>query len=42
MTAALPGPRYGHPTGGVEAIRGGVEVYRHYLSTRSEQYLRYA
>jgi hypothetical protein len=45
MTVALPGPRNGRPTNGVEASRGAagrrvVEVYRHYLSTRSEQYPR--
>ena len=45
MTVALPGPRYGRPTNGVEASRGAagrrvVEVYRHYLSTRPEQYPR--
>jgi hypothetical protein len=46
MTASLPGPRYGSPTNGVEAdkIEAGREViacYRHYLSTRPEQYPRY-
>jgi hypothetical protein len=47
MTVALPGPRYGSPTSGVEESRGAagrrvIEVYRHYLSTRSEQYPRRA
>ena len=45
MTVALPGPRYGSPTNGVEEGRGVagrrvIEVYRHYLSTRPEQYPR--
>jgi hypothetical protein len=45
MTVALLGPHYGSPTNGVEESRGAagrrvVEVYRHYLSTRSEQYPR--
>ncbi|WP_262271869.1 hypothetical protein [Microvirga yunnanensis] len=45
MTVALSCPRYGRPTSGVEPSRGeagrhAVEVYRHYLSTRSEQYPR--
>jgi hypothetical protein len=45
MTVALPGPRYGRPTNGVEESRGAasrrvVGVYRHYLSTRPEQYPR--
>lgn len=47
MTASLPSPRYGRPTSGVEQSRGAaaggrkvIEVYRHYLSTRSEQYPR--
>ena len=47
MTVALPGPRYGSPTNGVEESRGAagrrvIEVYRHYLSTRPEQYPRRA
>jgi hypothetical protein len=46
MTVALPGPRYSHPIGGTEATRGAaarrvIEVYRHYLSTRPEQYPRF-
>jgi hypothetical protein len=45
MTVALPGPRYSSPTSGVGASRGAagrrvIEVYRHYLSTRPEQYPR--
>jgi hypothetical protein len=45
MTVALSGPRYGRPTNGVEASRGVaarrlVDVYRHYLSTRPQQYPR--
>jgi hypothetical protein len=45
MTVSLPGPRYGRPTSGVEAEKAAagrriVEVYRHYLSTRPEQYMR--
>jgi hypothetical protein len=45
MTASLPGPRYTSPTGGVEpsraaAARRVIEVYRHYLSTRPENYQR--
>lgn len=45
MTVALPGPRYGSPTNGVEESRGAagrrvIEVFRHYLSTRPEQYPR--
>ena len=45
MTVALPGPRYSSPTNGVEASRGAaarrvIEVYRHHLSTRPDQYLR--
>ena len=44
MTVSLPGPRYGS-TNGIEATRGAagrrvIEVYRHYLSTRPEQYPR--
>ena len=47
MTVALPGPRYDGPTNGTETSRGAaglrvVEVYRHYLATRPEQYLRHA
>ncbi len=47
MTVSLPGPSYGGPTGGTEASRGAagrrvIEVYRHYLSTRPEQYPRLA
>ena len=43
MTVALPGPRYGPPTHGVEDSRGKaarrmIEVYHHYLSTRPERY----
>src|SRR3712207_532426 len=46
MTVSLPGPRYGRPTSGVEASRGAagqrvIETYRHYLSTRPEQYPRF-
>jgi hypothetical protein len=46
MTVSLPGPRYGEPTSGIETSRGAagrrvVEVYRHYLSVRPEEYLRY-
>lgn len=45
MTASVPGPRYGPPISGTEPTRGAagrraVEVYRHYLSTRPEQYPR--
>jgi hypothetical protein len=45
MTVSLPGPRYGRSTNGTEPNRGAagrrvVEVYRHYLSTRPEQYPR--
>ena len=45
MTVSLPGPCYGSPTSGIEASRRGAgrrvsEVYRHYLSTRPEQYWR--
>lgn len=45
MTASLPGPHYGSPTNGVEAdkVEAGRKViacYRHYLSTRPEQYPR--
>ena len=45
LTASLPGPAYGRPTNGVEQSRGAagrkvIEVYRHYLSTRPEQYPR--
>ena len=45
MTVSLPGPRYGGPTSGAETSRGAaarrlLEVYRHYLSTRPEQYPR--
>ena len=45
MTVSLPGPHYGGPIGGSEASRGAagqrvVEVYRHCLSTRPEQYQR--
>jgi hypothetical protein len=45
MVVSLPGPRYGRPTNGVEESRGAagrrvVGVYRHYLSTRPEQYPR--
>jgi hypothetical protein len=45
MTVSLPGPRYGQPTNGVEEGRGAagrcvVTVYRHYLATRPERYLR--
>ena len=45
MTVSLSGPRYGSPTNGVEESRGAagrrvIEVYRHYLSTRPEQYPR--
>lgn len=47
MSVALPGPFYAIPTNGVEAARGAaarrmVEVYRHYLSTRPQQYPREA
>lgn len=47
MTVSLPSPRYGSPTNGVEESRGAagkrvIEVYRHYLSTRPEQYPRHA
>ncbi|WP_046866868.1 hypothetical protein [Microvirga massiliensis] len=43
MTVSLPGPRYGPPTNGTKPTRGAagrrvVEVYRHHLSTRPEQY----
>ena len=45
MTVSLPGPLYGRPTNGTEPSRGAagrrvVEVYRHYLATRPEQYPR--
>jgi hypothetical protein len=45
MTVALPGPIYGSPTNGVEATRGAagrrvIEVYRHYLATWPETFLR--
>jgi hypothetical protein len=45
MTVSLSGPRYGGPTNGTELTRGAaarrlLEVYRHYLSTRPEQYPR--
>ncbi len=45
MTVSLPGPGYGGPTSGTESSRGAagrrvIEVYRHYLSTRPEQYPR--
>jgi len=44
MTVSVPGPGYGS-TNGIEATRGDagrrvVEVYRHYLSARPEQYPR--
>ena len=47
MTVALSGPPYGRPTNGTEASRGAaarrvIEVYRHYLSTRPEQYPRFS
>ncbi len=47
MTVALPGPYYATPTHGREASRGAaarkmIERYRHYLSTRPEQYPRRA
>jgi hypothetical protein len=47
MTASLTGPRYGSATNGTEPTRGAaarrvIEVYRHYLSTRPEQYSRRA
>lgn len=47
MTVALPGPRYGSPTNGVEVSRGAagrrvLEVYWHYLLTRPQQYPRHA
>ncbi|WP_134497802.1 hypothetical protein [Microvirga pakistanensis] len=45
MTVSLPGPYYSAQTSGTEAARGGaarkvIEAYRHYLSTRPEQYPR--
>lgn len=45
MYVSLPGPLYGKPTNGSEATRGEaarkvLEAYRHYLSTRPEQYPR--
>ncbi len=45
MTVSLPGPRYGALTAGTEPTRGAagrrvIEVYRHYLSTRPQQYPR--
>ncbi len=45
MTVSLPGPRYASPTNGIETdkIEAGRKViacYRHYLSTRPEQYPR--
>jgi hypothetical protein len=45
MTVSLPGSRYGSPTSGRDAGRGAVarrmiDVYRHYLTTRPEQYPR--
>ena len=47
MTVALSGPAYGGPTSGTEPTRGAaarrvIEVYRHYLSTRPEQYPRFS
>jgi hypothetical protein len=47
MTVALSGPRYGGSTSGTEPTRGAaarrvIEVYRHYLATRPEQYPRRA
>jgi len=45
MTVALPGPYYSAQRSGSEATRGEagrkvIEAYRHYLSTRPEQYPR--
>ena len=45
MTVALPGPVYGRETNGTtekrsDAARDMIECYRHYLSTRPEQYPR--
>jgi hypothetical protein len=45
MTVSLPGPRYVSPTNGIEADkteagRKVIACYRHYLSTRPEQYPR--
>jgi hypothetical protein len=45
MTVSLPGLFYASPTSGTEQNRGTaaqrmIEVYRHYLATRPEQYPR--